>query len=74
MNIKRILISNGVNDLDHRPPKQVSEDVGVTIKILKSKFPLSEVTPRKNELESELKECNNLLQNIIRKCRNLFLI
>ena len=55
--IKRILVSTGVNDLDHYQPKEVADEFIKVVNSLRSKFPqfiiiISEITPRKDDLDN----------------------
>ena len=77
--IKRILISTGVNDLDYSLPEEVAAEFGNVINVLREKFPqiiiiLSELTPRKDELDNAVIPCNELLKQLVGRYEHIFFI
>ncbi len=64
--IKYILIHVGVNDLDTRTPEQVTEHLKVIIAGMRKKFQgvkiiVSEITPRNDEKDADVRRCNELI-------------
>ena len=77
--IKRILISTGVNDLDQHQPKEVADEFIQVVNSPRSKFPqiiiiISEITPRKDNLDKAVIECNKLSNNIVDNHEHTFQI
>ena len=81
-NIKKlnyILISSGCNDLDTKEPGQLIEEIKNTINDINIKFPgikiiLSQITPRKDEIDRAVVEYNTLLVNLYEYEPNIFIV
>ena len=66
--ISTILIQVGVNDIDTKTGEEVFREVQENVHLLKTKFPgikivLAELTPRKDEKDTEVNNCNNLINS-----------
>ena len=64
--VTNILIHVGVNDIDHKSGQQVFTEIKENIALLRSKYPeikvtLAELTPRKDNKDTEVMECNRLI-------------
>ena len=65
-NVKYMLINVGVNDLDQKSGENVFDELKNTINIIRNKYEgikimLSEITPRRDEKDAEVKICNDLI-------------
>ena len=66
---KYILLHVGVNDIDTRTPEQVSEHLRAILQSMKKKFNrvqiiVSEITPRNDDKDENVKRCNELINSI----------
>ena len=65
-NIKHVLINVGVNDIDHKTAEEVFHQLQIVVNLLREKdnnpkIIISEVTPRIDEKDEEVKKCNDLI-------------
>ena len=77
--LEYILISSGCNDLDTKTPNQVAEDIRNAIDLIKKKYPeikiiLSKVTPRKDEKDELVRECNVQLSELYDNEPSVFIV
>ena len=77
--IETVLISCGVNDIDYLPGSKVHEEIISLIQFIKQKYPnikivLNHLTPRKDDLDSEVIKCNYLLDESIRNLKDVFIV
>ena len=74
--LEYILINIGINDIDIKTGKEVYEDLTLIVEKLVVDFPnvkiiLSELTPRADEKDSEVKKCNELMNTMASKYKNI---
>ena len=72
------LISVGVNDLDSKDHQQVFGEMEVIIDKMRRKYPgikliISEITPRNDRKDNEVKNCNQLLRDYARSNNDIFI-
>jgi len=74
-----ILISCGVNDLEYMDGKELHSEFMSLISFIHLKYPsvkivISHVTPRKDELNTEVIVCNNMLDASVQSLTDVFLV
>ena len=79
INIENVLISCGVNDIDEKPGLDVALEIINTVNRIKLEHPLtkivvSEVTPRNDVRDSEVRACNSELHERLNDLENVFLV
>ena len=72
-----IMIHTGVNDIDDMDGKKVCIKLFTIINKIESKFPgikviVSEITPRMDNRDSEVKICNNMMNSFAKHRKNIF--
>ena len=72
-------MSVGVNDLDIKSPRLLFTSIRVTVELLRRKFPgirviLSEITPRNDKLDNQVKEVNYMINAYAKKCDDIFTV
>ena len=78
-NLKTILISCGVNDIDTKIGSDVAHEILDLLEYIKQNYPnvkivLSEVTPRNDELDEEVKKCNKLVATSMTNKAGVFFV
>ena len=76
--LKYILINIGCNDIDKKSGEEVFLEIQENINLLRTKYPnikiiLCEVTPRKDERDQQVVECNRLIHEYASKDENMFI-
>ena len=76
--LKHILINVGVNDIDSKSGEEVFDEIRETIEVIRKKHKdikiiLSEITPRNDSKDSEVKKCNNLVEEWIKSETNIYI-
>ena len=72
-----VLISVGVNDVDTKPATEVLAQIEKVVDLIKSRYGnpkiiLAELTPRKDERDTEVVSCNTLINEYIEATDNVF--
>ena len=75
--LKYFLIHVGVNDIDRMGGNEVYAELVKNIDALKAKYPnvkiiLAELTPRKDEKDTEVDKCNKLINELAQLDENIF--
>ena len=75
--IDYVLISVGVNDIDTKSATEVNDQVQKVVELIKSRYGnprivLAELTPRHDDRDSVVKECNSLINAYIDATENVF--
>ena len=76
--LKSILIHTGVNDTDDTCGTKVGEKLFTIINKIQAKFPgikiiVSEVTPRMDGKDSEVKKCNNVINQYAKRREGIYI-
>ena len=76
--LNHILINIGCNDIDKKSGEEVFLEIQENVKLLRTKYPnikiiLCEVTPRKDERDQQVMECNRLIHEYASKDENIFI-
>ena len=76
--LKYVLINVGVNDLDLKDHQQVFGEMEVIVNKIRRKYPgikliISEITPRNDRRDTEVKQCNKLLWDYARSNQDIFI-
>ena len=77
-NIKYFFFSVGCNDVEYKDGDGVFADIKILVEKITSKYDnvkviLSEITPRMDEFDENVKDCNKLLHEYTKENQNLFL-
>ena len=75
--LHHILINVGVNDIDRGNAEQVFNDIKKNVALIKSKYPgikivLCELTPRRDQKDNQVIECNRLINEYALSEDNIF--
>ncbi len=75
--VQYVLISVGVNDIDTKTAKEVSDQMEKVSELIKERYGnpkivISEITPRSDEKDLEVIECNQMIKTYVESNENVF--